>query len=70
MLVLDEPTNHLDLTSSQVMEHALQLFPGAVIVVSHDRFFIDNVTTRLLVFEDGIARDFNGNWTMLNGAKP
>jgi ATP-binding cassette subfamily F protein 3 len=50
-LILDEPTNHLDVPSIQVMELALLSFPGAVIVVSHDRFFIDKVATRLLVFD-------------------
>ncbi|PPF85322.1 ABC transporter ATP-binding protein [Pseudoclavibacter sp. RFBJ3] len=50
VLVLDEPTNHLDLPSTQVMERALVHFPGAVIVVSHDRFFIDKVATGTVVF--------------------
>ncbi len=53
VLVLDEPTNHLDLASTQVMERALVHFPGAVIVVSHDRFFTDKVANRQLVFADG-----------------
>ncbi len=66
-VLLDEPTNHLDLTSTQVMERALANFPGAVIVISHDRFFIDKVANRLLVFErDKIGsrvREIYGNWT-------
>jgi ATP-binding cassette subfamily F protein 3 len=65
MVVLDEPTNHLDLPSTQVMERALVHFPGAVVVVSHDRFFIDKVATRLLIFEDGgQVREVAGNWTI------
>ncbi|MFB6610348.1 ABC-F family ATP-binding cassette domain-containing protein [Agromyces sp. NPDC056379] len=55
VIVLDEPTNHLDITSTQVMERALTHFPGAVIVVSHDRFFVDKLADRLLVF-DGTPR--------------
>jgi len=64
LVILDEPTNHLDMTSTQVMERALAHFPGAVIVVSHDRFFIDKVATKLLVFEgEGVVTEVNGNWT-------
>jgi ATPase subunit of ABC transporter with duplicated ATPase domains len=71
VLVLDEPTNHLDLSSTQVMEQALIHFPGAVVVVSHDRFFLDKVTTQLLVFEpNGPPRLFNGNWTMWQAQTP
>lgn len=50
VLVLDEPTNHLDMASTQVMERALLHFPGAVIVVSHDRFFTDKIATRRITF--------------------
>ena len=65
LIVLDEPTNHLDMTSTQVMERALRHFPGAVLTVSHDRFFIDKVATRLLVFEGECSvREVNGNWTI------
>jgi ATP-binding cassette subfamily F protein 3 len=69
VIILDEPTNHLDITSAQVIERALIHFPGAVIVVSHDRFFIDSVATRLLVFsEDGAIVDINGNYTLWQGS--
>ena len=68
-VLLDEPTNHLDLTSIQVMERALANFPGAIVVVSHDRFFIDKVATRLLLFEGpGQVREFNGNWSLYQAA--
>lgn len=64
VLILDEPTNHLDLTSTQVMERALVHFPGAIVVVSHDRFFLDKVATRLLIFgPEGRLSPFSGNWT-------
>lgn len=65
LIVLDEPTNHLDMTSTQVMERALLHFPGAIVVVSHDRFFIDKVATRMLVFEGGgRVEEVAGNWTI------
>jgi ATPase subunit of ABC transporter with duplicated ATPase domains len=68
-IVLDEPTNHLDMTSIQVMERALAYFPGAVLMVSHDRFFLDKVATRLLVFEGTTVREINGNWTLWQAAQ-
>lgn len=64
VVILDEPTNHLDVTTTQVMEAALAHFPGALIVASHDRFFIDKLANRLLVFEEGgRLRIVAGNWT-------
>ncbi|MDP6775747.1 MAG: hypothetical protein QGI83_03170, partial [Candidatus Latescibacteria bacterium] len=69
-VILDEPTNHLDMTSTQVMERALAYFPGAIVVVSHDRFFIDKVANRLLVFEGGGQVSIcNGNWTIWEASK-
>ncbi len=70
LVILDEPTNHLDMTSTQVMERALANFPGAVIVVSHDRFFIDKIATKLLVFAgSGQVLEVNGNWTIWQASK-
>ena len=63
-LVLDEPTNDLDIVTLQILEEYLQDFPGCVIVVSHDRYFMDKIVDHLLVFEgDGVIRDFPGNYT-------
>jgi len=69
VVVLDEPTNHLDMRSAQIMERAIAKFPGAVVAVSHDRFFVDKVARRLLVFEgDGRTRIRGGGWTALDVA--
>ena len=63
-LVLDEPTNDLDIVTLQILEEYLQDFPGCVIVVSHDRYFMDNVVDHLLVFKGmGDIKDFPGNYT-------
>ena len=63
-LVLDEPTNDLDIVTLQILEEYLQDFPGCVIVVSHDRYFMDKVVDHLLVFRgDGEIQDFPGNYT-------
>ena len=63
-LVLDEPTNDLDIVTLQILEEYLQDFPGCVIVVSHDRFFMDMVVDHLLVFKgNGNIKDFPGNYT-------
>ena len=63
-LVLDEPTNDLDIVTLQILEEYLQDFPGCVIVVSHDRYFMDKVVDHLLVFNgDGEIKDFPGNYT-------
>lgn len=63
-LVLDEPTNDLDIKTLQILEEYLQDFPGCVIVVSHDRYFMDKVVDHLLVFRgEGEIKDFPGNYT-------
>ena len=63
-LVLDEPTNDLDIVTLQVLEEYLQAFKGCVIVVSHDRYFMDKVVDHLLVFRgQGDIRDFPGNYS-------
>ena len=63
-LVLDEPTNDLDIVTTQILEEYLQDFPGCVIVVSHDRYFMDKVVDHLLVFKgQGEVKDFPGNYS-------
>ena len=63
-LILDEPTNDLDIQTLQILEEYLQDFPGCVIIVSHDRYFMDKVVDHLLVFKgDGQVQDFPGNYT-------
>lgn len=63
-LILDEPTNDLDIQTLQILEEYLQDFPGCVIVVSHDRYFMDKVIDHLLVFKgEGEVKDFPGNYT-------
>jgi ATP-binding cassette subfamily F protein uup len=64
-LVLDEPTNDLDLPTLGVLENFLSEFPGCLLIVSHDRYFMDRLVDHLFVFEgDGVIRDFPGNYTL------
>ncbi len=62
-LVLDEPTNHLDIPTREIMEDALEAFGGTSIIVSHDRYFLDKVTTRILEMEKGKVTEYLGNYT-------
>lgn len=63
-LILDEPTNDLDLPTLGVLENFLSEFPGCLVIVSHDRYFMDRLVDHLFVFEgDGVIRDFPGNYT-------
>lgn len=64
LLILDEPTNDLDIATLQVLERALSAFPGCAIVVSHDRFFLDQVATSMLIFsKSGKVRQLQGNYS-------
>ena len=63
VLLLDEPTNDLDIATLTVLENFLQSFAGPVITVSHDRYFLDKVGSKILAFEDGSIREFFGNYT-------
>ena len=70
LLLLDEPTNHLDIPSAEVLEEALDGFEGAVLVVSHDRYFLDQVVDRIVAFEDGELRSYPGGYTdYIEGAR-
>lgn len=65
-LILDEPTNDLDLPTLSVLENFLSEFQGCLLIVSHDRYFMDRLVDHLFVFEgDGVVRDFPGNYTLL-----
>ncbi|MEY8435597.1 ABC-F family ATP-binding cassette domain-containing protein [Streptococcus hyointestinalis] len=63
VLLLDEPTNDLDIATLTVLEQFLQQFAGPVITVSHDRYFLDKVANKILAFENGMVREFFGNYT-------
>ncbi|HMW25304.1 MAG TPA: ATP-binding cassette domain-containing protein, partial [Ferruginibacter sp.] len=69
-LVLDEPTNDLDLQTLRTLEEFLLEFPGCILIVSHDRYFMDRMVDHLFAFEgDGIIRDFPGNYSQYREAK-
>jgi ATP-binding cassette subfamily F protein 3 len=58
LLLLDEPTNHLDIPSREAFEEALSTFEGTVLVVSHDRYFVESFASRVLAIEEGIVREY------------
>ena len=62
-LLLDEPTNNLDLPSSEVLENALDDFEGTVLVISHDRYFLDRVVDRIFELEGGVVVEYPGNYS-------
>jgi ATPase subunit of ABC transporter with duplicated ATPase domains len=63
ILLLDEPSNHLDLDTMEWLEAYLKEYKGIVIIVSHDRYFLDNVVTRIIEIEDMVSKSYNGNYT-------
>lgn len=63
LLMLDEPTNHLDIQSAEVLEEALDDYNGSLLMISHDRYFLDNVATRIVELEDGKLTEYLGNYT-------
>jgi ATP-binding cassette subfamily F protein 3 len=63
LLLLDEPTNHLDIKATEWLEGYLYEYPGMIVVVSHDRYFIDQVVSRTIDIEDGKAIDYRGNYS-------
>jgi ATP-binding cassette subfamily F protein 3 len=65
VMLLDEPTNHLDVYTREALEEALERFTGALIVVSHDRYFIDRVAEHIILVEDGGAEVYHGNYSEL-----
>lgn len=69
-LILDEPTNDLDIVTLNVLEEYLKSFKGCLLIVSHDRFFMDKVADRIFAFEgNGVIRDFPGNYTIYKDRK-
>lgn len=62
-LILDEPTNHLDINSKEVLEDALMNFEGTLLIVSHDRYFINKIATRIIEIKNGEILDYNGNYS-------
>ncbi|MBX3282488.1 MAG: ABC-F family ATP-binding cassette domain-containing protein [Acidobacteria bacterium] len=64
VLILDEPTNHLDIPAREALEAALDEYPGTIITVSHDRYFLDRIATQMLSFEaDGTILEYSGNYS-------
>ncbi|MCQ2013284.1 ribosomal protection-like ABC-F family protein [Clostridium butyricum] len=69
ILLLDEPTNHLDMESCEWLEGFLRGYKGMIIIVSHDRYFLDNVVTRIIEIEDMMCESYNGNYSLFTKQK-
>jgi ATP-binding cassette subfamily F protein 3 len=68
-LLLDEPTNNLDIPSAEVLENVLDDFEGSLLVISHDRYFLDRVVTRIVELQDGALKEYIGNYNDYQEAK-
>lgn len=68
-LLLDEPTNNLDIRSAEILEQTLEEFQGSALVISHDRYFLDRVATRIIELEDGRLNDYPGGYSDYQAAK-
>lgn len=69
IIILDEPTNHLDMDSIRWLEGYLASYPGAVIVVSHDRYFIDKITNKIIEIDQGVSQVYNGSYSYYSEEK-
>jgi ATP-binding cassette subfamily F protein 3 len=68
-LLLDEPTNNLDIAAAEVLEDALNEFDGTVLVISHDRYFLDRVVNRIVELQDGALVEYVGNYSDYQAVK-
>ena len=68
-LLLDEPTNNLDIPSAEVLEEALDEFEGTILVISHDRYFLDRVVDRIVELEEGALTEYLGGYSDYQAAK-
>lgn len=69
ILLLDEPTNHLDISAIKWLEEFLKNYPGTIIMISHDRYFLDQITTRIFEIEDGTLAAYTGNYSQFISQK-
>ena len=69
LLILDEPTNHLDTKSIECMEEALTSFKGTIFIISHDRYFINKISDRVVVIEEGAIKSYLGNYDYYKSIK-
>jgi ATP-binding cassette subfamily F protein 3 len=69
LLMLDEPTNNLDIPSAEVLEDALSEFEGSMLIISHDRYFLDRVVDRIVELDEGALSEYLGNYSDYQAAK-